>query len=548
MIHFNKSPCQCDSLAHLHLFLCSTALVAPGPGSVVGSAVDAGLESVAAGFSLTNAFEVSILFYNGFGLFEYGVACTYFDAVTIGLDSERLGLPAFLSISATITRGLAITAPSGGDIEAAFASFDGDDILTALTEFNVQALVKGELKGALLLSEIPNIGIVFPDLNLASFETNALISIGKTPLDFEVEVEGTKSTQKAYPGLSVFAGTSGVAGFIQGIAEFIITVAGSLLDLLPSWIPIDIDAAAIAEELDFTSVESSDVFGAGFTANSARTGFIFNMPLLISEIGTIQVNCYTDYDTFNCATKVDVTDLGEEIAEFFTGAAEDVKDGVLWVVRKTDEAFTEAGAVVATAFEGATEELSKAFSKENLSETASQLADGLIDITGTTLDEAERAAVIAYTNLILNPAKDLTKFVEDGVKDVSQFGKDAVDGAEDTYNDAKDSFEGAAADIESTLDCAVNSIVNGNNGCSPFGNIVDFLSIAGDDAEKVLEDAANAILSFLAIAKRNLEAGFLGKYASSLYTISQKFVPTNPEQRDSTYNCKSRRPDQRAAL
>jgi hypothetical protein len=80
-------------------------------------------------------------------------------------------------------------------------------------------------------------------------------------------------------------------------------------DFLPSWIPIDIDAAAIAKKLDFTSVETSDVFGAGFTANSTRTGFIFNMPILISEIGTIQVNCYTDYDKFNCATKVDVTDV-----------------------------------------------------------------------------------------------------------------------------------------------------------------------------------------------------------------------------------------------
>jgi hypothetical protein len=547
MINSNRSPRTCDSLAHLRPFLCSIAYL-PGPGTVIAAAVDAGVESIAAGFSLTNAFEVSILFYNGFGLFEYEVACTYFDSVTIGLDSERLGLPEFLSISATITRGLAITAPPGSSIEDAFKS--DDDILEvfeALAGFNVQALIKGELSGSLTLSEISKVGIIFPDLNLPSFETNALISIGAAPLDFEVEVDGTKSTQKAYPGLSVFAGTSGVAGFIQSIAEFIITVAGSLLDLLPSWIPIDIDAEEIAAQLDFTSVETSDVSGAGFTANSARTGFIFNMPLLISEIGTIQVNCYTDYDKFNCATKVDATDLGEEIAEFFTGAADEVADGTLWIVRKTDEAFTEAGAVVATAFEGATDALSKAFSKENLSETSSKLADGLIDITGADLTEAEREAVIAITNLILNTAKDLTKSVEDGVKDVSQFSKDVVDDAEDTFNDAKDNFEGAAADIESALDCVANSIVNGGS-CSPFDFIGKTLGFAGDDVEKVLEDAANVIVSLLAIAKQNLEGGFLGDYASSFYTISNKYVATNPELRDSTYNCKSRRPDQRAAL
>jgi hypothetical protein len=156
LIDSNRSPRKCDRLAHQFFFFCSTALVAPGPGSVEGSAVDVGLESVAGGFFFNQCICINPLasLYNRFALFEYEVACTYFDAVTIGLDSAKLGLLEFLSISATITRGLAITATPGGDIEAAFASFDGDDILTALTEFNVQALIKGELKGTLLLSEI----------------------------------------------------------------------------------------------------------------------------------------------------------------------------------------------------------------------------------------------------------------------------------------------------------------------------------------------------------------------------------------------------------
>lgn len=543
-IDSNKSPCKCDSLAYLRTFFYSTATTGPatvGVGSLVGSAIDAGLESIAVGFSLTNAFEISIFFYNGFGLYEYGVATTYFDAVTIGINTDRLGLPEFIEISATITRGLAITAPPNSQeaLESAFANFntseaEGDeageigDILTVLTDFNVQALVKGSLEGSLLLSSIPDVGILFPDFKVDLGEMNALISIGKEPLEFDIEGGGK---QLAYPGLSVFAGTTGVAAFIKGLIEFVVTLVGGLLDLVPSWIPIDIDAADIADKLDFKDIGSSDVFGAGFTANTERTGFLFTMPLFAAEFGTIKINCYTDYEKFNFETEYQGPDLGEIISAAFSAAAEEVGEATVWLVRETGEAFEEGGRLIAFAAETALDELNTAFSRENLSKTAKQFEDGF----GDAAKQLEIIGVVALNTLILDPLDELVPFVEDTVKDIAKWGSGLADEAEDAFNTALNFVADAAGVLEDTFDCIGNAIVNGDK-CEAFDFIEAELIKFGNDVEAVLKDIEKGL------------SDFIGALGDAFYEESYQYRLIVPEELDSMYKCKSRRPDQRAAL
>jgi hypothetical protein len=483
------------------------------------------------------------MFYNGFGLYEYGVAATFFDAVSIGIDTERLGLPPFIEITAALTRGLAITAPSQEAVEDAFGSFKGDDILTALTEFNVQALVKGRLEGALVLSTLSDVGIIFPDFSVSLGEMNALISIGKDPLEFEVEDGGT---QLAYPGLSVFAGTAAAAEFIKSLVEFIVTVCGALPDLVPSWIPIDFDAEDIAGALDFSDVGTSDAFGAGFSANTARSGFLFTMPLLIEELGTIKINCYTDYESFNFETEVE-SDVGGKILEFFSATAEDIGDGTVWIVRKTGEFFEEngrktgdffedGGKFVAAASEEAIDGLKNAFSQENLSKTASDIKDGFIDFSESVLDEAEILAVNALNALILDPLDDVGPAVEDTVDDIAKWGSDLAGDAEDGFNDAFDAASDAAEVVEDAFECAGNAILNGGS-CPAFHTIEEELIRFGNDVVKVLEDIEKEV------------AEFFGGLASDLfYSSSYQYRTIDPEELDPMYKCKSRRPDQREAL
>ena len=71
---------------------------------------------------------------------------------------------------------------------------------------------------------------------------------------------------------------------------------------MPDWLSSDVTADDIIDKLGISSndTDSDDSMGVGITLNTDRAGIFFGMPVLIDALGTISINCYTDYETFDC--------------------------------------------------------------------------------------------------------------------------------------------------------------------------------------------------------------------------------------------------------
>lgn len=85
---------------------------------------------------------------------------------------------------------------------------------------------------------------------------------------------------------------------------------------MPDWLPIEITADDIIAKLGLSSddIDDNDSMGVGITVNTNRAGIFFGMPVLIDALGTISINCYTDYESFNCKAS-----YNGNIDKYFTG-------------------------------------------------------------------------------------------------------------------------------------------------------------------------------------------------------------------------------------
>ena len=83
---------------------------------------------------------------------------------------------------------------------------------------------------------------------------------------------------------------------------------------MPDWLPIQITPDDIIDKIGLSSIDIDDSMGVGITLNTNRVGIFFAMPILIKELGTFSINCYTDYKSFNCETS-----FNGLFFKFFTG-------------------------------------------------------------------------------------------------------------------------------------------------------------------------------------------------------------------------------------
>ena len=84
---------------------------------------------------------------------------------------------------------------------------------------------------------------------------------------------------------------------------------------MPDWLPIEVTADDILKELKLSGddIDSDDSMGVGITLNTDRAGIFFGMPLGIDVLGSLNVNCYTDYTSFSCKVSF------KSNVKFFTG-------------------------------------------------------------------------------------------------------------------------------------------------------------------------------------------------------------------------------------
>ena len=84
---------------------------------------------------------------------------------------------------------------------------------------------------------------------------------------------------------------------------------------MPDFFPTEVTADDILKELKLSGddINSDDSMGVGITLNTDRAGIFFGMPLGIDVLGSLNVNCYTDYTSFSCKVSF------KSNVKFFTG-------------------------------------------------------------------------------------------------------------------------------------------------------------------------------------------------------------------------------------
>ena len=219
-----------------------------GITTVISYALEAGLNFMGWGLSLTNAFEVSIPLYNGFELFDYAASPTIFDRYSLAIDSGKLhdALDGYFELSGTMTRGISIFAngrpADEATTRAGIASFeakkqagdnpnnytdpDGDIINQFANDLTLQAVVQGKIDFTVAMSNIPYIGSFLEDFTIQVAQANAFISTGQQDV---ILPGGTEKT--VHGGIYFFLGNSGAASAIK---EFLDSTFTSIKGMLVS--------------------------------------------------------------------------------------------------------------------------------------------------------------------------------------------------------------------------------------------------------------------------------------------------------------------------
>eukprot|EP00984_Skeletonema_dohrnii_P020846 scaffold10271_cov119-Skeletonema_dohrnii-CCMP3373.AAC.2 len=128
--------------------------IASGIGVPIIKATQYGVDSVSAGFSLTNAFEIEITSYNGRDLFFVKANPTVSLQIKLSFASKKIQLPEWFSLSFTAIIGIVIQAPTNGtlptqeEVETSIGKFeatnssDGDEFLSAFSSWTLQVVIE----------------------------------------------------------------------------------------------------------------------------------------------------------------------------------------------------------------------------------------------------------------------------------------------------------------------------------------------------------------------------------------------------------------------
>lgn len=208
-----------------------------GIATLIGAALDAGMESVAAGYSATNAFAIEIWLYNGSELFRYPNNPTFWVSINMGLSGDRIGLPdppaPFFELAGEAIYGFTFIGPTPEEVDEALEDLNNDsssalDIIETLHSLGtLQVVIKGETSASLLLSEIPVIGVLYPDLTVTILEQNAFLSTGTE--EIAVEDGGNEKNVTVYPGLYLFEGSAAAHEFVETLAMCYFDFSGTIL-------------------------------------------------------------------------------------------------------------------------------------------------------------------------------------------------------------------------------------------------------------------------------------------------------------------------------
>ena len=219
-------------LPHCFIFSCISAHLGgatSGVGTVLAYALEAGLQDIGFGFSLTNAFEIEIPLFTGEKFIDYKAHPTTFDTISLEIGSDKIhdSLEDLFSISGRVKRGLIINAPTGQPLDEKTVSDrleridatekdddDSGDLMNHFQDFTVQAIMQGKATINVNFTSIEVIAKYMPDFEFELAQGAAFISTGKQTI---IDEDGESVV--VYPGMSTFIGSAGGASMLKNMIE-----------------------------------------------------------------------------------------------------------------------------------------------------------------------------------------------------------------------------------------------------------------------------------------------------------------------------------------
>ena len=153
-----------------------------GISTLIAQAMDLGLGDISAGFSLTNAFEMSIPLFTGHGKVDYKARPTLTTAASFALESSQLheslqnsNEQSYFELSSTVRLGLAVLNGDDLTISQRIESIDlssgdvkakGAALISAFDGFGVQMMMAGETTLTILAGHVPKINHMLNDITI----------------------------------------------------------------------------------------------------------------------------------------------------------------------------------------------------------------------------------------------------------------------------------------------------------------------------------------------------------------------------------------------
>ena len=447
MAHHNGLP-SLSIQANAGALSCLATAAGSGVGYVIGTAIEAGLDKVSLGVSLTSSYVKTAPIFTG-KIEDVQMNGNYYDYVGIDINPEKFNLPKVFQISGSATRVLKVMdnaetwvngLSSAKNIKDVVELFGDISMLLSL-EAKLSLALSGQTKGFL------------PDLGPYQLGQGSLYAT-----TFPATLESGQTLQRGIYGY--VSAKNILPAVIADLIKGVINKVGGILNTVLSEFGLGI--SDILGRVTPTSSVGNNEFG--FMITSEEIGLLVQTSLkgitgIIPDDSKIKIHCSFKYDGDKFSCKMDLGSL----SKFFTGLINDA----VWVIKEAKQLFDETGKVIAFV-----DKKLASFTDKAIQTTANGIKTGAITVAGYTAEAATWAAKAVYhcgIETVTDIAKCGTSVVTDAavcgfdyVTDAAKCGADVVtDAAKCGTSYVTSGVKCGYQTVTDAAKCGVNVITDG---------------------------------------------------------------------------------------
>ena len=352
---------------------CIATAAGSGVGYAIGTALEAGLDTVSLGVSLTASFVKSTTLFTG-KVENVEISGNYYDYMSLEVDPETFGLPEVFEISGSATRVIKVVDNAATWVNKLSTASNVKDVATAL--FGDLSMLVAIEAGMTLALAGQTYGLL-PDLGPYQLGLGTLYAT-TSPTTLE-------SGQNLKTGVYAYVAANNILPLLMSdIATTVINKVGGLLNTILKEFGISI--SQILKNLTPKASSGSNEFG--FMVNTEEIGLLVQTSVsaittIIPSNSKVKVQCTFKYKNAKFSCKLE---LGA-ISKFFTGLI----SGATWVIKEAAEFFDETGKAIAFV-----EQQLGEFTDKALQTTANNIHSGALVVAGYSTEAAAWAEEAVY--------------------------------------------------------------------------------------------------------------------------------------------------------